>query len=278
MEPEDRFERLISSYSATSQVIYRRRVANFVEFCDENDLDSSKSESLFLYLDKLRNETEFDYHASTLWTISSVLNTWYEAVHGFKPYEKDPVLKRALKEWAKQDEVKKASTFERKDIIHFLTNYPDTNQGIVKKVAVILALYGLLRRNEVIQVTFEDVKFNVDGVIVSVYRQKQAGPKQKVDYIVTDDLSRAILTKYVHLFPDEQVSRFNFTIIQSKSNKIFRKMVGSYEELALMGKLQPQMLSESTKLEFGRERLHNFVAKIQNRSPLTACAAQRQHF
>ena len=84
MDGESRFTRLLSAYSATSQVAYKRRADDFKEFCAQNSKDSSKKESLLDYLHHLRDDEEFDYHGSTLWTISSMLNTWYEAVQAVR--------------------------------------------------------------------------------------------------------------------------------------------------------------------------------------------------
>ncbi len=220
MNEVDRFERLLTTYATASQAIYRKRVEEFKNFCAEENLNF-ETESLLQYLHFLRSDKEFEYRATTLWTIHSILNTWFTVVHGINPYESDPLIKKTLKGWSKADEITKASVFELEDIQNFLTYYPDSKGGLVMKVGVVLAIYGLLRRTELVFLTFEDLKFNADGVIVSIYRSKQAGAKKKFQYIITDDLSRGILTRYVHCFAEDKVGK-NYLLINGlqKNEKI----------------------------------------------------------
>lgn len=42
-----------------------------------------------------------------------------------------------------------------------------------------LGLYGLLRRQELIQVKWEDVKFTPEGISVAIYRQNKRELNQK---------------------------------------------------------------------------------------------------
>lgn len=195
------FESMVKTLALKSQPAYRKRALEFIEFCRKTGRDCNDCRNLGQYLSHLRTDEEFEYSASTLWTVCSMISSWYLATHKISVKDADPMLYRMLKQWDKQDERKKASTFTKEDINKFLSEFDDANGGLTMKVGLIVSIYGLLRCCELVQVQFSDLSFNADHIRMSVYRRKQTGEKKQFQYFITDDESRALLSQYVNLFP-----------------------------------------------------------------------------
>lgn len=197
------YDNFLGTLAKSSQPIYRKRVQEFFEFCAAKGVDRNEPYNLLEYLTFLKNDEDFEYSGSTLWTISSMISSWFLATNGINTKVAVPMLFRQLKQWKKQDETKKASTFTKEDLNKFLREYGNGNGGLTMKVAVIIAIYGLLRCCEIIQVKFSDLQFYPDHVRIKVYRAKQAGEKKLFQYMVTDDNSRSLLSLYVNSFPEK---------------------------------------------------------------------------
>ena len=153
MNSEDRWRVYLDSLAETSRATYSKRVGEYVEWCQEDQeppLDRFHADSIRLYLESLRNTEAFA--ASTLWTIYSMISSYYESHHNHKVHTDLPMIQNLLKQWAKVDEVKKAKAFTKDEIIDFLQNGPNDDFFSVRKVAVTLAISGLLRRSELIQI------------------------------------------------------------------------------------------------------------------------------
>ena len=125
----DSFELYLNSLNPSSKVAYQNRVSDYQEFCNETSRNDQGPHSLTQFLCMLRDDEDYEYASSTLWTIESMVSKWFKMVHNKTPLEADPVLKTLLKQWQKQDTKKKASIFSKEDLLNVLKNYPDDNGG-----------------------------------------------------------------------------------------------------------------------------------------------------
>jgi hypothetical protein len=86
----------------------------------------------------------------------------------------------------------------------FLFDAPDSHEYLPIKVASVLSYYGLLRRVELVALTFENIKFE-DGQTCSVYftRGKQQGAQEHESFIVNGPKCLEILRSYYSCFTDK---------------------------------------------------------------------------
>jgi hypothetical protein len=96
---------------------------------------------------------------------------------------------------------------------------PDDNVWLVRKAITIVAMHGLLRKNEIVKMSFDDVKvYNGDGVSTKYYefrahRGKARGPKKTMgdSFQVTEPICVRLLDLYIACFL--QVSSYLFISI-----------------------------------------------------------------
>jgi site-specific recombinase XerD len=149
MNSQERWEVFQSSLKDASRQVYLKRVEDYVEWCGsahEEPIDPFYADNVRKYLVTLK-ETE-DYAAKTLWTIYSMISSYYECHHNHKIHVDLPMIQTLLKNWEKEDEVKKAKSFTKEEIFSYLENAPSDDNHHVRKVAAIIAISGLLRRAE----------------------------------------------------------------------------------------------------------------------------------
>lgn len=141
-----------------SSLAYRKTLLNFEAYLAETggvenefNISSVTSWIRFLRLDS-------DLAASTLWSICSKLGPWFEA-HGHpKPCE-NPLLKKILKKYGTEDDVKKSRTLSSEDLDVFLKTAPNDDEYLPIKALLIAGhiyiiikinsssyIYGIFRR------------------------------------------------------------------------------------------------------------------------------------
>ena len=66
---------------------------------------------------------------------------------------------------------------------------------------------------ELTSLQFDDLKFDMNSILVTFQRRKQRGNKQPVTFAITDEVSRGLLSHYVNCFPEGATT----------SGRLFRK-------------------------------------------------------
>lgn len=189
----------LQSLAPTSQLRYTRAVSDYLDFAATQNLDRQNEESVLNYMIYLHNEQDFT--TSTLWSLSSMISSFFKIVFR-KPegvLQKKSPLSVQLGLWEKQDHVTQAPILEKEEIHRFIA-LPSSPENLPVKVALILAVSGLLRRQEIDDLTFECMEFKDEELKVAVQRQKAVGPKQVSHFLVTDPSALAVLREYFNCF------------------------------------------------------------------------------
>jgi site-specific recombinase XerD len=148
MDPNRRWEVYLGGLSETSREIYQKRLLEYRDYCfhDGEVKDMTSAFTIDDYIVHLRENAH--YKASTVWTIYSMLSSFYEAYHNHKVLDDLAIIQKRIKQWAKTEKKKKAKTFEKEEIFEFLTNAPNDDFYLPRKVVAIIGLTGLERLNE----------------------------------------------------------------------------------------------------------------------------------
>jgi len=219
MEPE--FVNYTSTLSDKSRKLYIKRATEYKQFCAERELDTGNIQSVNQYVDLLRSE-EYDLAATTIWNVTSMIGSWFEAVHNIHLFAANGMLKKKLKQWEKQDEVKKSEVFTQTELNDYLHRAPNDDNHLWRKCAMILAVYGFSRKTELTNIHFKDVRFSADNraLIVEVSRLKSNGAKETSSFAVTDELCVNIVRNYMSCFDrEERTGRFFRSLKNGKATK-----------------------------------------------------------
>ena len=214
MDSERRWEIYLATLSPSSRQQYTVAVSDFKNWCHGSTKEPISAETVVEYIKYLHDVRQLK--TKTIWSLNSMVGSYYEAYKGSKPHDDLPLINKVLKQWEKSDTVKKASTFESEEIFKYLKEAPDDDFHLVRKVAMILALNGLERKNEITWTTIDELKFNVDCILVTFDRLKSSGESKKSQFMITDSLMRSIVSKYYNLFSEEQ---------KCSKERFFRKMI-----------------------------------------------------
>jgi site-specific recombinase XerD len=214
MDAERRWELYLAALSASSRQQYTVAVTDFKKWCEDSSKVPINAETIVEYITYLHNVRGLK--TKTIWSLNSMIGSFYEAFKGSKPHDDLPLINKLLKQWEKVDTVKKASTFESEEIFKYFREAPDDDFHLVRKVAVILAINGLERKNEITYTTIDELKFNLDCILVTFDRLKACGERKKSQFMITDSQMRAIVSKYYNLFSEE---------LKCSKERFFRKMI-----------------------------------------------------
>jgi len=178
---EEPFENFVNSLKETSRKTYLKRVTEYRNYCTGKGLDPADVRSLDNYLEELHSKDDFEFAASTLWNIASICGSWFESVHNIKIFAALTSFKKRLKNWSKEDTVKKSAVFSLDQLAGYLKDAPNDDTHLVRKVALIVRVYGLTRKAELVKLEFCDVKCSSDNTVINmaITRMKQAGAIEK---------------------------------------------------------------------------------------------------
>ena len=155
--------------------VYLARVTNYLEFCEESEIEDKAVGSLHSYLDMLHKDGL--YCGTTLFSINSMICAWFIHRHNISPCKESLTLVPKLKRWLKEHEAVKAETFTLTEIQRFWADAPNNYVWLLKKAVCALAINGCMRRTEITALKLEELVFNADCILVRVYRAKFRGPK-----------------------------------------------------------------------------------------------------
>lgn len=212
IEAQSNYDRYLSSLATSSQAVYRKRRNEYLNYCEENGLASNVVQSLHSYLEMLHSD-EFDFAASSLWTICSILSTWFHCEWKIRPLEVDRILEKKLKNWTKEDSKKKSAVLTKDELQKYFEEVPNDSINLWKKVAAIIGIFGFTRKKELTNVEFEDLTIHDDVIIVDINRKKQVSSPVVSQATITDKNLIDIVKQYVNCFPES-----------ARSGRLFHKM------------------------------------------------------
>lgn len=198
-EIEAPFENYLGSLNESSAQMYRKRVSFYKQYCESEELDASNCESVDKFIQFCHDQDLFA--VTTLWTIFSIVNTYFTFVHNIKLLENLPGLVKKMKQWEKEYAVTKSATLEKEEIYQYMQ---DENNPLLYRTAIAIAIPGFLRRTEIKSIAFENVSFHQDHILIRFERSKSKGYKQPMSYVITDPIFRSTISQYVALFPENR--------------------------------------------------------------------------
>ena len=115
--------------------VYERRVEDYRTWCRDQTVISLSTDSILKYMAELYEGDILC--ANTLWSVVSMISTWYESHTKRKPMAEDPQIKKLLVSWAKVEAIKKAKTLEKDELFKFLRDAPNDDFWLPRKVSMV---------------------------------------------------------------------------------------------------------------------------------------------
>ena len=230
---------------------YRARIEQYKTFLLSNGETVETPQSVQNFVVELKEM----YMASTLWSIFSILKSYFEYEHRLDLGQNLPGVPRLLKQWEKVEETKKSKVlsyflvltlfqvFTKAEIEKFLSECPNTIEHIHLKLVVVIGCYGLLRGIEIETLSFEQIKFEGEICFVTVNRKKHGGPVKGSRFAITDPIGVDIVHRYFEFSPEsERKGRLLRYFVANKGTQrpIGKNKLGKYpQEVAKFLALDP---------------------------------------
>ena len=194
------WQSFVDALSEESKVKYLRWSDKFAKHLEESQNIQDLGISVSSFFEKLHSN---GYATSTLWSIHSIIKTYLQAQHNFNTEEKLPLLTRMFEGWQKKESTKKSAVFTREQVDTFIQSAPDDHEYLVKKVALIIGLHGVMRKAELVNLNFSNVQI-VDNMNNSIrgsfQRKKSKGPQANSTFLITEDLPKKKVLMYIDIF------------------------------------------------------------------------------
>jgi hypothetical protein len=87
-----------------------------------------------------------------------MLGTYYECHKQIRPHIELPLIAKLLKSWQKREPTKKAEIFEKDELYKLLKEAENNAFWLPRKVFLIFAVCGLLRKYELVPLEFSGVE------------------------------------------------------------------------------------------------------------------------
>jgi len=203
---EDVYEQHIQEFAEESTKLYRKRVCLYIKYCADETLEKSEVSSVNKYMYYLRDT--LDYAGTTIMSMLSMVMSWFMVVHKKRVFHESPTLKKIVNRWKNEDKITKSKVFTKEQMNKYLTDAPDDDFHLVRKIVFIFGVYGLLRRQELTYLEFENVDMTESDAIFTTLRRCKSDNKDSI-YAITDEVSIGLVKKYVGLFRNgERNGRF----------------------------------------------------------------------
>jgi integrase len=158
-------ERIILQHqSASTKAAYDRAVADYE--AHRNELPHSEA-VLLSYLTQ-QSETKA---SSTLWTLFSLVKK-YMLLECSCDVGRSPRVVDFLKTLSRFHKPKKALALSRDEIFRFLRESSSKDNGLVDKLILLAGYYGGLRGCELVALTWEDLTFAHEGILLRIGQSK----------------------------------------------------------------------------------------------------------
>ena len=167
--------------SRTSYMKIFQEFRNFVTASEELDSRIPTEEEVFSFMKYLREEK--GAASSSMWTKYSMLNAVMKSKYNFslKTFLRVTILLKSFD----TDIKKKAAVFSRDEVNTFLIS-PEvmTPYWLVRKVIVIISVFGGLRHTELMVLSLEKIVSSKEGVTVTHDRAKQRSDKRESKFLI----------------------------------------------------------------------------------------------
>ena len=158
-------ERIILDHQALSTKRYYEKCSKTYE---EFRKDMPHSEAVVLAYLTEESKTKV---ASTLWTVYSHVKKYLSLECSFDLGD-SARISDFLKTLSRFHKKKKARAFSRDDLFRFLREAPNIGRDLVHKLVAITGFYGGLRACELTALTWEDVVFSQEGILIKIVKSK----------------------------------------------------------------------------------------------------------
>ena len=209
--------------------VYERSHLQYVIYCEDNGVEVGLP-SLKAYFEYLHDEKK--YAAKTLWTVLSHLRRLFEYAvlgedgKGIMLKRDCPELEHFLKQWQKKEVIKSSAVFTKAEFEQVLLMPADTPEMLLRQTALVIGVFGVLRRAELKELRFQDIRFSGPtdddvAAYVKIWRKKQVGPKRLSEFAIVGDVPLAILRRYINCFntPDRKGCLFRKLLVSNEPNK-----------------------------------------------------------
>ena len=134
-----------------------------------------------------------------------MIKTYLQVTQAYKIEQPMPQLTKMFKGWEKKEETKKSKVFTREQINTFLSDAPDDDTYLPIKAALVIGIYGCLRKTELAQMQFESIQYvqEINAFKATIQRKKQKGPQANSTFMIMNELDTRTLQNYIQVFQKE---------------------------------------------------------------------------
>jgi integrase len=111
------------------------------------------------------------YAATTLWTMYSLLRKYLLLECSFDVGAGERIA-HFLKTLTRHHLKKQAPAFTRDELFTYLRTAPSEGKSLINKLVLVVGFFGGLRSSEITALTWEDISFSSDGILVTIRRSK----------------------------------------------------------------------------------------------------------
>jgi integrase len=160
---------ILDLQSESTKRSYERFVREFLDYKKDRPL----SEALLLSFLTEQSSTKA---ATTLWTMYSLLKKYMLLECSFD-LGSSVRITEFLKTLSRYHKKKKAPSFQRDDLYRYLRTAPSDGRQLICKLVLLTGFFAGLRSCELVALTWEDLIFAQEGILVNIRRSKtdQAG-------------------------------------------------------------------------------------------------------
>jgi site-specific recombinase XerD len=156
-----------------SNAIYLRWYNDYKKFLDDSGPDIKENPySVLDYLSFLSK----DYAASTLWQAYSCINKYFKILHNVNLNDCS-LIRDFLKKGDFEHLKKKSDIFNSDQVKTFLDEYKNDNNELIIKCCLVIALHGLMRISELINLDFSDCKEVGDMIFKIIIKRSKTDKK-----------------------------------------------------------------------------------------------------
>jgi integrase len=203
--------------------------------------------------------------ASTLWTMFSLVKKFLLLECTFD-LGAAPRISEFLKTLSRYHKKKKAPAFSRDQLFQYLRGAPSMGRELVEKLVVLTGFYGGLRSSGLVALTWADIVFTAEGILVNIARSKtdQAGIGV-VKLLPTHQEEALCPVKYYTLYK---------TLVPSTEGRIFLRFQAGKFTRAPLGKSTIAAIPRAVATFLGLKNPHLYTGHALRVTSATVLADQ----
>ncbi|CAH0557987.1 unnamed protein product [Brassicogethes aeneus] len=194
-----------------SKALYERTYAVYKNWCAEKNYTHTTEEVLLDYFGKAAAKSK----ASTLWARFSMIKAMTNMRENIDIGQFSK-LTAFLRGRNGTYEPKKAAVFSQEEITRFILEAPDAVY-LSKKAVLVIGIAGACRRDELINLKFDDLDVRDDIIIVNIPLKGKKGSTRK--FVIVDPLWVKVVTKYASIRPTPNMEKLFIGLRNLKPTK-----------------------------------------------------------